>query len=145
MTHAVNIRIYVNMQKDACTSIAQALSMEPPKESFYEIKAQVIGVLANPKRLHILDLLSARDRTVSDLAEALDMAQATTSQHLAIMRKAGILEARRKGNFVYYRVSDPKIAEACAVMSRAVVDLLVSQQERLRPVLAVARKNGVHA
>ena len=119
--------------------------MEPPKESFYEIKAQVFGVHANPKRLLILVLLSARDRTVSDLAEALDMAQATTSQHLAIMRKAGILEARRKGNFVYYRVSDPKIAEACAVMSRAVVDLLVSQQERLRPVLAVARKNGVHA
>lgn len=111
-------------------------------ESFYEIKARFIAVLANPKRLQILDLLGARERTVSEMAEELRMAQTTASQHLAVMRKAGVVESRKKGNFVYYRLADPKIAEACAVMSRAVVDLLVTQQEKLRPVLAVARQHG---
>jgi ArsR family transcriptional regulator len=116
--------------------------MDPTDESFYEIKARVIAVLANPRRLRILDLLGTRERTVSEMAEELDMAQATTSQHLAVMRKAGVVESRKEGNFVYYRLADPKIAEACGIMSRAVVDLLVSQQEKLRPVLAVARQRG---
>jgi len=116
--------------------------MEPIDESFYEIKARIIAVLANPKRLEIIDLLGRQERTVSELASALDIAQAATSQHLAVMRKAGVVETRKDGNFVYYRLADPKIADACGVMSRAVVDLLVSQQERLRPVLAVARREG---
>ena len=114
--------------------------MEPIDESFYEIKARIIAVLANPKRLEIIDLLGRQERTVSELASALDIAQAATSQHLAVMRKAGVVETRKDGNYVYYRLADPKIAAACGVMSKAVIDLLVSQQERLRPVLAIARR-----
>jgi len=114
--------------------------MAPSDESFYEIKARVISVLANPKRLEIIDLLGERERTVTDLAGELHLAQAATSQHLAVMRKAGVVETRKDGNYVYYRLADPKIAAACGVMSKAVIDLLVSQQERLRPVLAIARR-----
>jgi DNA-binding transcriptional ArsR family regulator len=116
--------------------------MEPSDESFYEIKARVISVLANPKRLQIVELLGHAERTVSDLATELEIAQATTSQHLAVMRKSGVVETRKDGNFVYYRLADPKIAEACAVMSKAIVDLLVMQQEKLRPVLAGAQRRG---
>lgn len=116
--------------------------MEPPDESFYEIKARVISVLANPKRLQIVEILGRAEHTVSELAAELGIAQATTSQHLAVMRKTGVVETRKEGNFVYYRLADPKIAEACAVMSRAIVDLLLSQQEKLRPVLAVARRHS---
>ncbi len=116
--------------------------MEPHDESFYEIKARLISVLANSKRLQIVDLLARTERTVSDLAEALDIAQATASQHLSVMRKAGVVETRKDGNFVYYRLADPKIADACAVMSHAIADLLASQQEKLRPVLAAAQKLG---
>lgn len=117
--------------------------MDPRDESFYEIKAKIIAVLANPRRLEIIDLLADKEMTVSELAEALGLAQAATSQHLAVMRKAGVVETRKDGNFVFYRLADPKIATACGVMSRAVVDLLVGQQEKLRPVLAVAQRRGV--
>ncbi len=116
--------------------------MTPPDDSFYEIKARVISVLANPKRLQIIEILGKAERTVSELAAELGIAQATTSQHLAVMRKSGVVETRKEGNFVYYRIADPQIAEACAVMSRAIVDMLVSQQEKLRPVLAVAQRHG---
>jgi len=115
--------------------------MEPSSESFYEIKAKVISVLANSKRLQIIELLGKSERTVTELSADLDIAQATTSQHLAIMRKSGVVETRKDGNFVYYRLADQKIAEACAVMSRAILDLLMSQQEKLRPVLAGAQKH----
>ncbi len=116
--------------------------MEPSSESFYEIKARLISVLANPKRLQIVEILGQSERTVSELAEELDIAQATTSQHLAVMRKSGVVETRKDGNFVYYRLADAKIAEACAVMSRAIVDLLMIQQEKLRPVLAGVQRRG---
>ncbi len=116
--------------------------MERLDESFYEIKARIISVLANPRRLHILDLLADRERTVTELAEELDMPQTTTSQHLAVLRKAGVVETRKEGNFVYYHLADRRVAEACAVMTRAVVGLLTTQQERLRPVLANARERG---
>ena len=116
--------------------------MEPSDESFFEIKARIISVLANPKRLRIVEILGKSERTVSELAAELEIAQATTSQHLAVMRKTGVVETRKDGNFVFYRLADPKIAEACAVMSRAIIDLLMSQQEKLRPVLAVAQRSG---
>ncbi len=114
--------------------------MTPGEESFYEVKARMIAVMANPKRLEIIDLLSEGEKTVSDLAESLGLAQATASQHLAVMRKAGVVETSRDGNFIRYRLSDPKIASACRVMSRAVLDLLVKQQKKLKPVLAMAQK-----
>lgn len=118
--------------------------MNATDETLYEIKAHVIAVLANPKRLEIIDLLADRERTVSQLAASLGLAQAATSQHLGVMRKAGVVETRKEGNRVHYRLSDPRIAAACGVMSQAVLGLLVNQQERLKPVLAVAmgrRKN----
>lgn len=114
--------------------------MRKPDSSFYEVKARMIAVMANPKRLEIIDLLTDKEMTVSELANALGLAQATTSQHLAVMRKAGVVETTKDGNFVHYRLADPKIASACGVMSQAVLDLLVKQQKNLEPVLAVARR-----
>jgi len=114
--------------------------MTKADSSFYEVKASMIAVMANPKRLEIIDLLSDKEMTVSELADVLGLAQAATSQHLAVMRKAGVVETTKDGNFVHYRLADPKIAAACGVMSQAVVDLLVKQQKKMEPVLAVARR-----
>ncbi len=114
--------------------------MSAANEPFYEVKARIVSVLANPRRLEIVDLLCERERTVSELSGALGIAQATTSQHLAVMRKAGVVETRKDGNFVYYRLADPRIANACRAMSEAVLGLLESQQQRLRPLLAGAKR-----
>src|SRR3990172_2334622 len=112
----MNIHEYSNMRKDASSSKRPSVTMESVDESFYDIKARTIAVLANPKRLHIVDLLSVGERTVSELATALELPQATTSQHLAVLRKAG------------------------GVMSEAILGLLLAEQERLRPVLQVAQR-----
>src|SRR3989304_3177707 len=79
--------------------------MEPKDAAFYDIKARIIAVLANPKRLEIIDLLNVKERTVTDLASVLGLAQAATSQHLSVMRKAGVVETRKEGNFVFYRLA----------------------------------------
>ena len=63
-------------------------------------------VLGNESRLLLLSLVSHENRPVSALAEAAKMSQPLTSQHLRILRDAGLLEADRRGKEVIYRISD---------------------------------------
>jgi len=114
--------------------------MKASDTAFYEMKARIIGVMANPRRLQMVDLLGGGDKTVSELSEAMGLRQATTSQHLAVMRKAGVVETSRDGNYIRYRLADHRIASACSVMSQAVANLLVTQQKKLQPVLKLAAK-----
>src|SRR3989304_5418375 len=109
------------MRKTAYTAAPTSLIMMARQDSLYEVKARVVGAIANPKRLEILDLLADGERTVSELSVLLELAQATTSQHLSVMRRAGVVSARRQGNFVIYRVSDPRSPTACRATSVCLV------------------------
>ena len=129
------------MRKTAYTAAPTSLIMMARQDSLYEVKARVVAAIANPKRLEIIDLLADGERTVSELSVLLELAQATTSQHLSLMRKAGVVSARRQGNFVFYRVSDPRISTACRAMSEAVVSILTTEQERLRPALGLPNRH----
>lgn len=109
-------------------------------ETVYQFMARLVGSLANARRLEIVELLKDRERRVSELAATLGLPQATTSQHLAILRRAGIVETRKAGNAVYYRLAIPTLVQACDAMARASRDLLVRQQDLLRPILAAVRR-----
>ncbi len=82
----------------------------------YRLHAEVCRVLTDPKRLMLLDALRARERSVGDLARAIGVTLANASQHLAVMRTAGLVESRRSGTTVVYRLAEPAIAEACDVI-----------------------------
>jgi ArsR family transcriptional regulator len=83
-----------------CTSDAPLLS-EPEAE---ELAAQ-FRALADPTRVAIVNRLSSADcLCVCDLTEAFDLAQPTISHHLRILREAGLVEASRRGTWVYYRL-----------------------------------------
>jgi len=128
------------MRKAAYSPVPPSYTMAARDDSFYEAKARVIEALANPKRLAILDLLGDAERPVSELSSSLGLPQATTSQHLSVLRRAGVVATRREGNFVYYRIADPRITAACRAMSDAVVQLLRIEQERLGPALALSAR-----
>lgn len=81
----------------------------------YELHAQIMRTLSDPRRLMILDELHGGERSVSELVEAVGLPQAKVSQHLALMRMHNIVVARREGNNVYYSLASPKIVEACNV------------------------------
>ena len=68
--------------------------------------------LADAKRLCVLEILSGGERSVSDLSREASCQVPNMSQHLAVLRSAGLVETRRDGNTVYYRLSDPRILEA---------------------------------
>jgi DNA-binding transcriptional ArsR family regulator len=82
------------------------------------LQAGVLKTLANPRRLEILHVVARGPIEVGQLAEAIGAAQPNVSQHLAMLRAAGILEAERDGREVRYRLADPDVMTACAIMRR---------------------------
>lgn len=71
--------------------------------------ADVIKVLGHADRLRILEVLEDGETAVGDIQECLRLPQAIVSQHLAKMRGWGIVDSRRDGNRVYYRIIEPKV------------------------------------
>lgn len=80
--------------------------------------AKALRVLAHPVRLRLADLLAARRLTVGELAEAADLPQAIASQHLAKMRRVGLVEAVRKGQNAYYRIANPSCTTVLGCIRR---------------------------
>ena len=80
------------------------------------LQAEVLRTLASPRRLEILHRLADGPREVGRLAAELGLSQPNVSQHLAVMRTAGIVDAERVGREVRYRLSDPDVMVACRVM-----------------------------
>ncbi len=80
------------------------------------LQAAVLKTLASPRRLAILHALASGPIEVGRLAEAIGTSQPNVSQHLAVLRGAGIVEAEREGREVRYRLADPDVLVACGLM-----------------------------
>ena len=80
------------------------------KNSDFEIKASnLLAVLGNPFRIKIIMTIGGGEACVCHLETALNRRQAYTSQHLMALRDGGILETRREGKYIFYRLSNPQI------------------------------------
>ena len=80
------------------------------------LQAEVLKTLANPRRLEIIHRLAQGPCEVGRLAEEIGASQPNISQHLSVMRAAGIVDAERDGREVRYRLTDPDVITACNVM-----------------------------
>jgi ArsR family transcriptional regulator len=78
--------------------------------------AAIARALGDPKRLCVLESLAAGEVSVGDLATRVSCQVPNMSQHLAVLRSAGLVTARRDGNTVYYRLADPRVLEACHLL-----------------------------
>ncbi len=79
-------------------------------EATLERAARMIKVLGHPLRLRILEALERGELNVAELQEATGASQALVSQQLGILRAHGVVEPRRDGPRVFYRVIEPKVA-----------------------------------
>ncbi|MFA7437955.1 MAG: metalloregulator ArsR/SmtB family transcription factor [Castellaniella sp.] len=75
-----------------------------------------LKVLANPDRLLILCHLSQGECCVSELEEVLDIRQPTLSQQLAVLRHDDVVQTRRCGKYIYYRVADEGLLQVLALL-----------------------------
>ncbi len=78
--------------------------------------AAVARALGDPKRLCVLESLAGGEASVGELATRVSCQVPNMSQHLAVLRSAGLVAARRDGSTVYYRLADPKVLEAYKVL-----------------------------
>ena len=97
-------------------------------------QAELCKSLADPKRLMILNGLKDGPKSVSELAEIAGLKQSNASQHIGVLRRAGVIKPERQGNTVYYSLVTPKIAAACELV-RQVIAEEIQRSEALGKVL----------
>jgi ArsR family transcriptional regulator len=96
------------------------------------LKAEFFKALGHPLRIRVLELLSERDRSVSDLLDEVAVEQPHLSQQLGVLRRAGFVVARREGPHVVYALADPRVAELLAVSRQMLLDMLTAGRDELR-------------
>jgi len=80
--------------------------------------SSLMKALANPHRLMILCELHKGERSVGALERAVGLRQSPLSQHLAKLRRDGLVKTRRESQTIYYRLASPKVSEVIALLYR---------------------------
>ena len=91
-------------------------------QELYELQADVCKVFSNPKRLEIINHLKEKELSAGELLEKTGLSKANLSQHMGVLRAKGVILSRREGVTVYYRISNPKIIEACILMREVILE-----------------------
>jgi len=105
-------------------------------EKLFDLHADMCKVFSNAKRLEILNTLRDRELTASELIERTGISKANLSQHMSILKSKGVVTNRREGLNIYYRISNPKIIQACDLMREVLLEQL---QEKGRMVASLRR------
>ena len=113
----------------------------PTKHAIYEQIARVARALASGRRLELLEQLGQGPRTVEALGQAAGMGIASTSQHLQILRAAGLVDATREGLFVTYRLSGTDVANLHLLL-RQVAEEHVAEVARIARALVSEGDGG---
>jgi DNA-binding transcriptional ArsR family regulator len=105
-----------------------------PKKSIemeiFERQARICKAFAHPARLQILDLLGKGELGISKLQEAMGISKTGISQHLAILKSAGVLSTRRDGKQVLCSLTIPEVKQACQLI-RKVLEAHITESHRL--------------
>lgn len=80
------------------------------------MQAAICKAFASPIRLHMLDLCSQGEHSVSALQEALGITAANVSQHLAVLKAAGVIATRREGKQILCSLAIPEVKQACGMI-----------------------------
>lgn len=100
------------------TDVPTSGEMLDQMRSAAEEAANVLRSIGSPYRLMILCLLVEREKTVTEICDAIGARQSLTSQHLTRLRLDGLVKAERRGHFVYYSLADTVAKEIVATLYR---------------------------
>jgi DNA-binding transcriptional ArsR family regulator len=93
-------------------------------EPLYKLKAEFFKTLGHPARIRILELLATRDRSVGELLSAIGIESSNLSQQLGVLRRAGMVEARKDGSAVIYSIASADMAQLLAVARKVLTRVL---------------------
>lgn len=94
------------------------------RDKISEMHAEICRTLGSAARIEILNALRDEEKTVSEITKVLGLRQANVSQHLALLRQRRVVATRKEGASIYYKVSNPKIIQACELMRQVLLEQL---------------------
>lgn len=98
-------------------------------EEIYSIHASACKMFSHEVRLKIIDELREGEKSVGELAEAMDLRQPNISQHLAKLREKNFVKTRKEGNSIYYSIANEKIFEAIDLMRDIIKEQLTDPSD----------------
>lgn len=104
-------------------------------EVLYRI-SDVLKAMADPTRLKILHNLQHEERCVSAILDTVGGSQANVSKHLSVLKRAGLVDCRRQGLNVYYRIVDNGVFSIC----RNICDSLELRLDQAHQTILVGRR-----
>ena len=108
-------------------------------KKIFEMQCEICKAMGHPIRLEIVETLNQDEMSAAALLEALETSKANLSKHMALLLHAGIVDLRREGRQVYYRLSHPEIHEACAIM-RSILHRRLKKEKLLASALGASSK-----
>lgn len=112
--------------------------MDP--QPLYKLKGEFFKTLGHPARVRILELLAERDRSVGELQPEVGLEPSNLSQQLGVLRRAGVVTARKDGNSVIYSIASSDIAQLLAVARKVLTTVLSDRVAVLEDLRAVGEK-----
>jgi len=97
-----------------------------------QIRANILKALAHPTRIKILEMLREGEKCVCEMLPFLNLEQPNVSQHLSILRNSGIVEAKKRGPSVFYRLKNEKLAQILALLDQIILEELKENQKILK-------------
>ncbi len=101
------------------------------RQPLYQMKADFFKTLGHPARIRVLELLSERDHAVSEMLPEVGIEPANLSQQLSILRRAGLVTARREGLSVSYTLTSPQVADLLKIARGILTGVVAGQAELL--------------
>ena len=99
-------------------------------------------MMANAKRLAILESLHRGERSVTDIADEVGASITTVSQHLRLLRDKHVVVTRKDAQTVFYRLRDPRMIEACNLIRSVLVDGLTGRGEMAQRAATRTKRSG---
>lgn len=114
------------------------MSLDQGERPLYEVKAGLFKGLAHPLRIRLLELLAdGAEHSVAELQQSTGLEASHLSQHLAVLRRHRLVASERRSSHVFYRTTDPQVAELLAVARRLLAVVLGADAGHLASLAAL--------
>ena len=100
----------------------------------FDLQAQLCQSLSHAIRLRIIHTLKEAPKSVNEISAELGISQPTISRHLSVLRSTGLLTPRRRGQEVFYEITNPKLVEVCEMMGRILAEREARQLDLLQRI-----------
>jgi len=112
--------------------------MNIDKNEIFEVHADFCKILSSSKRLMIIQLLSDKEMSVSEIAQAINIHHSNASQHLRILRSRNVIESHKEGQTVYYRLYNSRLAKVCEEIRSILLESLEKREIKVKELIKVS-------